>query len=288
MADAKIHVYSSSEAGLAVNSYLVETENGVVAVDAQLLVSEARAFRTKLEALNKPLLAVLVTHPHGDHVAGTTELVMSTDGSSEVPIAALPSVERVMRETEDEKRAQWEPVFGNEWVQSWTYPNRFVSDRETVEFDGVVYRVHDIGPGGDSEANSIWIVEEGLRAAFTGDLFFNGTHSYVADGFVLAWLANLEYARSLLAEAGTLYPGHGPEASLDRLEAQKAYLLAYSVAVRELSGGEPVLTESAKEELEARMETYLPGAPLRFMVALSADAVAAELAGRGRVLPEDL
>ena len=94
--------------------------------------------------------------------------------------------------------------------------------------------------------------------------------------------------RSLLAEAGTLYPGHGPEASLDRLEAQKAYLLAYSVALRELSGGEPVLTESAKEELEARMETYLPGAPLRFMVALSADAVAAELAGRGRVLPEDL
>lgn len=58
--------------------------------------------------------------------------------------------------------------------------------------------------------------------------------------------------------------------------------MAYSAAVRELSGGEPALTETAKEELTARMEAYLPGAPLKFMIGLSADAVAAELAGWGK------
>lgn len=279
MAGAKIHTYSASETGLAVNSYLVETENGVVAVDAQLLVGEARAFRAELEALDKPLLAVLVTHPHGDHVAGVTELVDSPD----VPIVALPSVEKVMRDTEDEKRAQWQPVFGDEWVRSWTFPNRLVEDRETVEFDGVAYRVHDLGPGGDSDANSIWTVQSGPKVAFTGDLFFNGTHSYVADGYVLAWLANLENARALLADAGTLYPGHGPEGALDRLRAQKEYLVAYCAAVRELSGGEPTLTEAARDELAARMNGHLPDAPLTFMIGLSADAVAAELAGHGRV-----
>lgn len=279
MADAKIHVHSSGEAGLSVNAYLVETENGVVAVDAQLLVSEARAFRTKFEALEKPLLAVLLTHPHGDHVAGITEFI----GSSDVPIVALHSVDKVMRETEDEKRAQWKPVFRDDWADEWTFPNSFVSDRDTVEFDGVVYRVHDLGPGGDSEANSVWIFERGPKAAFTGDIFFNGTHSYIADGYVLAWLANLENARALLADAGTLYPGHGPEASIEHLEVQKAYLMAYCAAVRELSGGEPKLTEAAKEELAVRMEAYLPNAPLTFMIGLSADAVAADLAGPGRV-----
>ncbi len=275
-----IHTHSSGEAGLAANAYLVETENGVVAIDATLLVNEARAFRSKLEALGKPLLAVFATHAHGDHVAGITELVDSPD---ELPIVALPSVEKVMRDTEDEKRAQWQPVFGDEWIQSWTYPNRLVEDREIMEFDGATYRVHDLGPGGDSDANSIWVLESGPKVAFTGDLFFNGTHSYIADGYVLAWLANLENARTLLADMETLYPGHGPEGSIDQLEAQKAYLLAYCAAVRELSGGEPTLTEAAREELAARMEEYLPDAPLTFMIGLSADAVAAELAGRGRV-----
>lgn len=277
MADAKIHVHSSGEAGLSVNSYLVETENGVVAVDAQLLVGEARALRAEFEALGKPLLAVLLTHAHGDHVAGVTEFVDSPD----VPIIALPSVEEVMRETENEKHAQWKPVFGDEWVDGWTYPTRFVSDLDTVEFDGVVYRIHDLGPGGDSDANSIWIVEGGPRVAFTGDIFFNGTHSYIADGRVLAWLANLENARTLLADAGTLHPGHGPEGDVEDLETQRAYLLSYIAAVREISGGEAALTEDGKGELSARMEAYLPNAPLTFMISLSADAVAAELAGRG-------
>ena len=277
--EPKIHTHASGEEGLAVNAYLVETDNGAVAIDATLTVSEARAFRGELEALRKPLLAVLLTHPHGDHVAGVTELV----GSAEVPILALPSVEKVMRDTEDEKHSQWGPVFGDEWIPKWTYPNRFVEDRETVEFDGVTYRVHDLGPGGDSDANSMWIIENGgPRVAFTGDIAFNGTHSYIADGHVLAWLANLENARTLLADVEKIYPGHGAAASLDLLESQKAYLLTYCATVKELSDGAPALTEAAGEELERRMEEYLPDAPLKFMIDLSADAVAAELAGRGR------
>ena len=64
------------------------------------------------------------------------------------------------------------------------------------------------------------------------------------------------------------------------LDAQKAYLLSYCVAIQEIAEGNSTLTEAAKQELTARMERYLPGAPLTFMIALSADAVAAELAGR--------
>ena len=62
-----VHTYRSSESGLFVNSYLVEGAEGVVAIDAPLLLSDGRAFRARLEALNKPLLGVLATHPHPDH-----------------------------------------------------------------------------------------------------------------------------------------------------------------------------------------------------------------------------
>src|SRR5262245_416661 len=62
-----VHTYRSGETGLFVNSYLVEGADGVVAVDAPLLLSDGRAFRARFEALGKPLLGVLVMHPHPDH-----------------------------------------------------------------------------------------------------------------------------------------------------------------------------------------------------------------------------
>jgi hypothetical protein len=53
-----------------------------------------------------------------------------------------------------------------------------------------------LGPGGDCDANGIWIIESTPHVAFVGDLVFNGTHMYTADDHVLAWLANLEIARN--------------------------------------------------------------------------------------------
>jgi hypothetical protein len=66
--------------------------------------------------------------------------------------------------------------------------------------------------------------------------------------------------------------------SIDLIESQKRYLLTYIDAVRELSGGNSTLTEEAKRELTQRMEEFLTGAGLSFLIAQSADPVAAELA----------
>src|SRR4051794_30496543 len=103
-----IHTHACGEGGIFVNAYLVETSNGVVAVDATLSESESRGLRAELEALGKPLLAVLVTHPHPDHVAGITNLVA---GDSPRIIATEPVLE-LMRRLEEPKRKQWTPVYG--------------------------------------------------------------------------------------------------------------------------------------------------------------------------------
>jgi Metallo-beta-lactamase superfamily len=62
----KIHTHMSGEKGIFVNAYLVETPNGVVVIDSALTA----------------LLAVLLTHPHPDHVAGVTYLVTPKTASS--------------------------------------------------------------------------------------------------------------------------------------------------------------------------------------------------------------
>jgi len=276
---AVVHAYASSEAGLLVNAYAVEGDEGVVAVDGTLTVSDSRGLRARIGEIGKPLLAVLVTHAHPDHVAGIANVV---EGVDDVPVVALASVRNLMRATEEAKRAQWGPVFGEEWVSRWVYPDRIVADGEVVSFGGLDFRAHDVGPGGDCDANTVWVLEEEPRIAFIGDLAFNGTHSYIADGRALRWLANIERFRLLLEGCQTLYPGHGDAGETGLLDAQKDYLLAYCAAVAELADDGARMGDEAKQELEQRMQRHLPDAPLSFMIGLSADAVADELAGQRR------
>jgi glyoxylase-like metal-dependent hydrolase (beta-lactamase superfamily II) len=277
----KIHTHMSGEEGIFVNGYLIETANGVVIIDSALTVSESKTLKAQLDSINKPLLAILITHPHPDHVAGVTYLLPATSTTTSlanVSIISLESIERIMNATEEAKRVQWTPIFKEEWISKWTYPNQNVKDKEAVTFNGLTYRVYDFGPGGDSDANSIWIVENGPNVAFVGDLSFNGHHPYIADNNIFDWLNNLERARDLLANITTIYPGHGQPGSIELIDSQKRYLLTYIDEVRRLSGGNSTLTEEAKIELTQRMEEFLPGAGLSFLIAQNADPVATELA----------
>jgi glyoxylase-like metal-dependent hydrolase (beta-lactamase superfamily II) len=122
------------------------------------------------------------------------------------------------------------------------------------------------------------VIDAEPRAAFIGDLVFNRTHAYIADGRISAWLVNLDRARTLLADVPTIYPGHGGQGTLKLLNAQKEYLLAYRAALSKLSNGMPTLSDDAKQQLTTRMQNFLPEAPLSFLIAHSADAVAFEIA----------
>ena len=62
---SRIHTYVSSELRILANAYLIETRDGVVAIDATLTVSDAEKLRALLDSFNRPLLALLITHGPG-------------------------------------------------------------------------------------------------------------------------------------------------------------------------------------------------------------------------------
>jgi glyoxylase-like metal-dependent hydrolase (beta-lactamase superfamily II) len=270
-----VHTYRSGEAGLFVNSYLVEGADGVVAIDSPLLLSDGRAFRARLEALRKPLLGVLVTHPHPDHYNTITQLL----GGDDVPVIALADVAREIRAHDDAKRAQWGPLFGDEWPASVTFPNGEVADEETVELGDLRLTAWDFGPC-ESERETVWLLGDG-ETAFVGDLLFNGTHVYLADGHTEAWLRALDRAEEALSGVGTLFVGHGAPAAPSDIADQRRYRLMARVAIAGAAGGRPELTEAEATAVTAVMERYLPGAPLSWLIGAGAGAVAAARASEG-------
>lgn len=272
MTELRIHTYTAGEPGIFVNSYLLETADGLVLVDAGLLVSDARALAARVTALRKPLLAVFVTHPHPDHYNGLPYVA-----GEDVPVYSTSLAAKTIAETAIAKREQWQPTYGQEWPDRVRVPDQMVDDGATVAVGDLRIAVHGVGPA-ESHADSYLLVETAhKRAAFIGDLAFDGVHSYTADGHSSAWLAALDRVAGELGGV-RLYPGHGAPGDTSLLTRQRQYLLMYREAVGRLAASEPGLTETHKQELTRLMTAFLPEAPLRWLVGLGADAVAAELA----------
>ena len=270
----RVHIHASGAEGLFTNAFLVETPQGLVAVDAMMRISDARGLRALAERIGKPLLAVIITHGHPDHYNGVTELLQGL----EVPVIATRGVDEVIRRIDDAKELQWKPVFGAEWPEVRTFPNHFVQDGQTLTFDGVPFTIRELGAG-ESHCDTWWLVGNDSPVAFVGDIVFNGVHSFMNDGHTAQWLKNLEVLERELAGVGTLYTGHGaPGTPKETLEAQRRYLTLYRDTVRELARGASSLSDEAKEELGRRMKTLLPTEDLSVFIGAGANAVAAELA----------
>ncbi|HEV7707467.1 MAG TPA: MBL fold metallo-hydrolase [Asanoa sp.] len=264
----RIHTYTAAEAGLFVNSYLVESAEGVVLVDANLLLSDVRALAARIAALHKPLLGVFVTHAHPDHFNGLP--ILAGDGT---PVYAAADVADTIARIADAKRLQWQPVYGDEWPDRHRVPDRRLSTGDVVELGGLRFTLHAVGAA-ESHADSYLTLDD---RAFIGDLAFHGTHPYVADGHTGSWLAALDTLSGAL-DGAKLYPGHGPQGDAGMLADQRRYLMMYRETVGRLASGAPTLTDGQREQLTAVMTRFLPGAPLTWMIGLGADAVAGELA----------
>lgn len=74
---------------------------------------------------------------------------------------AAAGVDAVIRRDDALKEQILRPMFGDEWPQQRMFPNRAVSDGETLEFGGASFTVIDFGPS-ESPHDSIWL--HGCRA----------------------------------------------------------------------------------------------------------------------------
>jgi glyoxylase-like metal-dependent hydrolase (beta-lactamase superfamily II) len=269
MQDVRVHSHTTGPQTALVNAYLVETAEGVVAVDGTLTVSDGRALRERVRSLGKPLLAVLVTHAHPDHYGGIVELV----GDDDVPVLATAGVDAVIRRDDALKEQILRPMFGDEWPAERTFPNRTVSDGEKLELGSAGFTVLDLGPG-ESPHDSIWLLGDDRQTIFIGDQVYDHKHAFLADGFYEEWLGHQDRLAKELPADATLHPGHGRPVTPAHFRWQREYIESFLAAVRDADWSQP---EGAKASVVERMTQFLPTDDLRFLMELSIEPIAVKL-----------
>lgn len=252
---------------MPVNSYVVDAPGGLIIVDGQLTVSDARAVRAVIDGFDRPVAAMILTHAHPDHYAGAATML---EGLS-APILATSAVADVIRRDDDEKEDIVGPMMGDEWPKMRRFPDEVVRPGEKCSVAGLEFSVRDLGAG-ESHADTIWALDDGT--VFSGDVVYNDMHAYLADGHFADWLRTLETLESQLGDGVTLYVGHGAPADPSTFARQRDYVNAFVDAVWAAADQDE---QSRHDAVVARMKGLVTDDSLQFLMELSIEPVLGQL-----------
>ncbi len=255
---------------MAVNSYIVEGPDGLVVIDGQLTVSDARAVRRALDASGRPVAGLIVTHGHPDHYAGAATIL---DGLS-VPIVSTAGVAEVISRDDSEKDGIVGPMMGTEWPTSRRFVEEVVAGGSTVRLGGLEFTVQDLGSG-ESGADTLWSLDE--DTLFSGDVAYNDMHAYLLDGHFDDWLQLLARLEGAVGPRAVLHVGHGNPADKSVLARQANYVRAF---VEVVSSNLERSSDERHDEVVAAMRELVSNDDLLFLLELSIEPAVAVLKGR--------
>ncbi len=279
----QIHNYTSPPPG-PVNSWIIESKNGVVVIDTQRQLSEGKNVLEEAKKINKPILGVIITHPHPDHINGAEALL---NGTANVPIYSTQSTFDIMKNDKGGLIALSKQILGNDYSNQTILPNNIVKSGKNITIDEITYNFEDIGPGEAGDMTLIYLPSQ--KILFTGDVVNNRMHPFLAEGRSSEWIKQIEYIMQNYSDAEILFPGHGqsgPPKTL--LDEQLNYINTFRSLVEQQQqmqsaaevGGKNITEEGKariKSELQRIYPNYISVATLSNMLDINIDAVAKEI-----------
>lgn len=197
--------FEPGNGGNIVNVGFIETAVGVVVIDSGPSRRYGEALRQVIErTTGKPVVRVLLTHHHPDHVLGNQAF-------ADVPIAALAATRELLREQGDAMAENMYRLVGD-----WMRGTEVVLPGEVLE-EGVLEvggrRLQLLALKGHTGAD-LAVLDEHSGVLFAGDLlFYQRALTTPNTPGLEVWLADLQRLQALAWKH--LVPGHGPVADND-------------------------------------------------------------------------
>lgn len=256
MADLpKVHTYDAKFMVLPrdhVHAYVVELENKCVVVDGGLAMSSAAELRQLAESTGKPIACLLMTHGHPDHYTGLVKF-------ADVPRYASQGGLDFAKREDVAKASTAKGYLGDDYPDERVFPDRIISDGDTVTVDGVTFTFTDLGPG-ESDSDGMWSFEaNGVKHHFVGDAIAYQAHSFFRDGHAAEWLAILDRLENELGPDDKVYIGHGPTpAPREAIGWLRGYIQTFLAAVNDIEDKTPPISRDRQEQVIAAMKEYFP------------------------------
>ncbi|VXC34457.1 quinoprotein relay system zinc metallohydrolase 1 [Pseudomonas sp. 8O] len=192
--------FAVENGGNIVNIGFIETADGVVVIDTGPSRRFGEALRQSIEkTTGKPVVRVLLTHHHPDHVLGNQAF-------ADTPIAALPETSRLLAEQGDAMAENMYRLVGD-----WMRGTEVVLPTEEIQ-EGVLAigdrRLQLLALRGHTGAD-LAILDERTGVLFAGDvLFYQRALTTPNSPGLDVWLADLDRLEALPWKQ--IVPGHGP------------------------------------------------------------------------------
>lgn len=195
--------FSRDNGGNIVNTGFIVTEAGVLVIDTGPSKRYGQALREAIAGTTgKPVIQVLLTHHHPDHVLGNQAF-------ADVPIGALAGTTELLRQQGDAMAENLYRLVGD-WMRGTevVLPNRTL-EPGVLEIGG--HRLRLLALAGHTGAD-LAIFDERTGVLFAGDLvFYQRALTTPNSPGLQVWLKDLDRLQALPWRL--LVPGHGPVAS---------------------------------------------------------------------------
>lgn len=204
--------YVQGQAGTAIenegfisNAGVVVTDAGVVVIDALGSPSLAQLLMAQIRTVtDKPVVKVIVTHYHADHVFG---LQYFKEQGAE--IIAPSGAEKYLNSPVAEERLEERRLSLDPWVNDQTrlvWPDRYVDGAMELEVGGTRFRLTVVGDAHSDADMTVYMENE--RVLYSGDVIFEGRVPFLGSSNTRLWLDALKQMDS--SNMAALVPGHGP------------------------------------------------------------------------------
>jgi glyoxylase-like metal-dependent hydrolase (beta-lactamase superfamily II) len=233
-------VWVARHPGHDVNVTVIEGRTGLVVVDTNTAVAIAETVTDLRRLSTRPVVAIVNTHAHFDHVEGNTTVRKAYD---EPPVSAHESAAALIEPRPDHTFSSVATLDLGDRALELVHPGRGHTDGD------LVVRVVDPGAGADVLLAGD-LVEESAAPAY-GD-----------DSFPMDWPLSLDLVLDLVGPGTVVVPGHGAPVDRTFVEEQRAAIGVVAETIRDLAS-RGVRVEDALEATQWPYPTEVLGDAVR-------------------------